>query len=145
VERRTESAELRERAIRSLAEQGDDAYLRSVYPKLDEESLRERVIRSMAEAGGSETTVWLTGIVRDPKESSALRERAVRSLAESGVPTADLIAIYDSVTDRDVRDRLVNILAERGDRAARDKLRSIATDDPDEDLRRRATRKLAEK
>jgi len=145
VERSTESAALRERAIRSLAEQGDEAYLRSVYPKLDDESLRERIIKSVAEAGGSETTAWLKGIVRDPKESSALRERAVRSLAESGVPTADLIAIYDSVADREVRDRLVNILAERGDRAARDKLKSIATDDPDEDLRRRATRKLAEK
>ena len=145
VERSSESAALRERAIRSLAEQGEDAYLRSVYPKLDDEDLRERVIRSLAESGGSETTAWLRGIVRDPKESSGLRERAVRSLAESGVPTADLVAIYDSVTDRDVRDRLVNILAERGDRAALDKLRSIATADPDEDLRRRATRKLAEK
>jgi len=145
VERNTESTSLRERAIRSLAEQGDDAYLRSVYPKLDDDGLRERVIRSLAESGGSETTAGLKGIVRDPKESSGLRERAVRSLAESGVPTADLVAMYDSVTDRDVRDRLVNILAERGDRAALDKLRSIATADPDDDLRRRATRKLAEK
>ena len=82
---------------------------------------------------------------RPSKYSPELRERAVRSLAESGVPTADLVAMYDSVTDRDVRDRLVNILAERGDRAALAKLRSIATGDPDEDLRRRATRKLAEK
>jgi len=145
VERSSESAALRERAIRSLAEQGDEAYLRSVYPKLDDEGLRERIIKSVTEGGGSETTAWLKGIVRDPKENSGLRERAVRSLAESGVPTADLVALYDSVSDRAVRDRLVNILAERGDRAARDKLRSIATDDPDEDLRRRATRKLAEK
>ena len=144
VERKTESTSLRERAIRSLAEQGDVAYLRSVYPKLDEESLQERIIRSVAEAGGSETTAWLKGIVRDPKESSGLRERAVRSLAESGAPTAELISLYDAVTDRSVRDRLVSILAERGDKAARDKLKSIATGDPDEDLRRRATRKLAE-
>jgi hypothetical protein len=144
VERKTESTSLRERAIRSLADQGDVAYLRSVYAKLDEESLQERIIRSVAEAGGSETTAWLRGIVRDPKESSTLRERAVRSLAESGVPTTELVSLYDSVTDRSVRDRLVNILAERGDRAARAKLKSIATDDPDEDLRRRATRKLAE-
>jgi HEAT repeat protein len=144
VEKTNESTSLRERAIRSLTEQGDVTWLRSVYPKLDEESLRERIIRSVAEAGGSETNAWLKGIVRDPKESSGLRERAVRSLAESGAPTADLVALYDSVTDRAVRDRLVSILAERGDKAARDKLRSIATGDPDEDLRRRATRKLAE-
>jgi len=144
VERKTESTSLRERAIRSLADQGDVAYLRSVYQKIDEESLQERIVRSVAEAGGSETSAWLKGIVRDSKESSTLRERAVRSLAESGASTPDLIALYDSVTDRAVRDRLVSILAERGDKAARDKLRSIATGDPDEDLRRRATRKLAE-
>lgn len=144
VERPTESASVRERAIRSLAEQGDLAYLRSAYRTLDGESLRDRVLRSVAEGGGSETRTWLRTIVRDPNESSGLRDRAVRSLAESGVQTTELVSLYDAVTDRAVRDRLVNLLAERGDRAARDKLRSIATDDPDEDLRRRATRKLAE-
>jgi len=145
VERPTESSTVRERAIRSLAEAGDVAYLRSVYTKLDNESLRERVLRSVADAGGSETLGWLRGIVRDSRESSGLRDRAVRSLADAGAPTADLVALYDSVPDRVVRDRLVSVLAERGDRAARDKLRSIATDDPDEDLRRRATRKLTDK
>jgi hypothetical protein len=144
VERKTESTSLRERAIKSLAEQGDVAYLRSVYPKIDEESLQERIVKSVAEAGGSDTNAWLERIIRDSKESSTLRERAVRSLAESSASTPELVALYDSVADRAVRDRLVSILAERGDKAARDKLRSIATGDPDEDLRRRATRKLAE-
>jgi HEAT repeat protein len=145
VERPTEPSAVRERAIRSLAEQGDLTYLRSLYGKLDNEGLRERVLRSVAEGGGSEVTTWLRGIIRDSRESSGLRDRAVRSLAEAGASTADLVALYDSVPDRVVRDRLVSVLAERGDRAARDKLRSIATDDPDEDLRRRATRKLTEK
>jgi HEAT repeat protein len=144
VERRTESSSVRERAIRALAELGDLAYLRSAYRTLDDEGLRERVVRSVAEGGGSEAMTWLRAIVRDPKESSGLRDRAVRSLAESGAQTSELVALYDAVTDRGVRERLVSLLAERGDRAARDKLRSIATDDPDEDLRRRATRKLAE-
>ena len=144
VERPTESQAVRDRAIRSLAEMGDITYLRSAYRSLDDDDLRERIIRSVAEGGGSETTSWLREIVRDTKERSALRERAVRSLAESGAATAELISLYDAVQDRTVRDRLVSLLAERGDRAARDKLRSIASDDPDEDLRRRAVRKLAE-
>ena len=59
VERKTEPVSVRDRAIRSLAEQGDVAYLRSVYPKLDDESLRERIIRSAVEAGGSDTNAWL--------------------------------------------------------------------------------------
>lgn len=144
VERRTESVETRERAIRSLAEEGDLTYLRSAYRSLDDESLRERVLRSVAESGGSDAMTWLAGIVRDSKENSSLRDRAVRSLAEAGAPTPQLVTLYDAVPDHTVRERLVNLLAERGDRAARDKLRAIATGDPDEDLRQRAVRKLAE-
>ena len=144
VERNSESASVRERAIRSLADQGEADYLRAAYRRLDDEGLRERIIRSVADAGGSETTAWLRAIVLDEKESSGLRDRAVRSLADAGVQTTALVSLYDSTADRSVRDRLVSILADRGDRTAREKLRSIATSDPDEDLRRRATKKLAE-
>jgi HEAT repeat protein len=144
VERRTETEALRERAIRSLAEMGDLSYLRSAYRSLDDDGLRERILRSVVDGGGSETTAWLRDIARDAKERSALRERAVRSLAESGAATSELISLYDAVPDHVVRERLVTLLAERGDRAARDKLRAIASDDPSEDLRRRAVRKLAE-
>jgi len=145
VERPTEPTAIRDRAIRSLAEMGDVSYLRSAYRTIDDEELRERILRSVAEAGGSETHAWLREIARDTKERSSLRERAVRLLAESGAPTSELVSLYDSVPDNVVRDRLVNIFAERGDRASRDKLRAIATDDPSEDRRQRALRKLAER
>jgi HEAT repeat protein len=144
VGKSTENVAVRERAIRSLAEQGDIAYLRSAYRSLDDNALRERVVRSVAEAGGADAAAWLDGIVRDTKENSSLRDRAVRSLAEAGASTATLVGLYDAVADHGVRERLVSVLAERGDRAARDKLRAIATDDPDEALRQRAVRKLAE-
>ena len=144
VERKTEATSVRERAIRSLAEMGDVAYLQSAYRSVDDDGLRERILRSVADGGGTETMKWLRDIARDTKERSALRERAVRSLAESGAATAELVSLYDAVTDHVVRDRLVSVLAERGDRAARDKLRAIAENDPDDDLRRRAVRKLAE-
>ena len=144
VERTTRADAVRERAIRSLAEMGDVAYLQTAYRSVDDDGLRERILRSVAESGGSETTKWLRDIVLDSKERSSLRERAVRLLAESGAPTSELVSLYDAVPDRVVRDRLVSVLAERGDRAARDKLRAIAENDPDDDLRRRAVRKLAE-
>jgi HEAT repeat protein len=144
VERKSESSAVRERAIRSLAEMGDLAYLQSSYRSIDDDGLRERILRSVAEGGGADTKKWLADVARDTKEQSSLRERAVRSLAESGVATSELVSLYDGIADRTVRDRLVSLLAERGDRAARDKLRAIAENDPDEDLRRRAVRKLAE-
>ena len=141
---RTERTAVRERAVRLIGEASDSRGLRELYDRLDDPTLRERVVRSMADVGDADSRRWLREIVRDAKESSTLRDRAVRSLSESGATTAELVSLYDSVSDRTVRERLVTVLAERGDRAARDKLKSIATDDPDEDLRRRATRKLAE-
>ena len=144
VGKSTEPVDVRERAIRSLAEQGDITYLRSAYGSLNDDALRERVLRSVAEAGGTDAMRWLAGIARDSTESSSLRDRAVRSLAEAGAPTPELVALYDAIPDRGVRERLVSVLAERGDRTARDKLRAIATDDPDEGLRQRAVRKLTE-
>ena len=145
VERSSESSTVRERAIRSLADAGDISYLESAYRSLTDEGLRERVIRSVADGGGADAMAWLRAIVRDTREQSSLRDRAVRSMADGGAPTSELVSLYDSVSDRVVRDRLVNVLADRGDKTARDKLRSIAADDPDEDLRRRATRKLSER
>jgi len=144
VAKGTESLALRERAIRSLAEQGDITYLRSAYRSLNDETLRERVVRSVAEAGGADGMAWLAGIVKDSNENSSVRDRAVRSLAEAGAPTSQLVSLYDTVPDHAVRERIVSLLADRGDRAAREKLRAIATNDPNEDLRQRAVRKLAE-
>jgi hypothetical protein len=43
-----------------------------------------------------------------------------------------------------LRDRLIRLMAERGDTVSRDKLSRIAASDPDSDLRERARRKLAE-
>lgn len=142
---RSQRTSVRERAVRVFGEASDSRALRELYVRLDEPALRERVIRAVAEIGDRESRQWLRDIVERPTEPSELRDRAVRSLAEAGVTTEELVSLYDSVSDRAVRDRLVNVLAERGDRTAREKLRSIATDDPDEDLRRRATRKLTDK
>jgi hypothetical protein len=65
-------------------------------------------------------------------------------LAESGTRTADLAGLYDTIADRELRVRLIKLLGERGDRAARDKLAAIARNDPDQDLRRQALKRLAE-
>jgi HEAT repeat protein len=140
-----ERTSIRERAVRMVGEAGDSRGLRELYDKLDTPSLRERVIRLMAEVGDGESRRWLRAIAERRTEPAAVRERAVRSLAEAGAATSELVSLYDAVTDRGVRERLVSVLADRGDRASRDKLRSIATDDPDAELRRRAVNRLAEK
>jgi hypothetical protein len=145
AENASEPADVRDRALRGLGEQGRTAYLRRVYARLDVTDLRERVLRALGEAGGAENLGFLRQVALDPKENADLRDRALRALDESGIRSEELVRLYDSISDRDLRDRLIRLMAERGDAASREKLGKIATGDPDTDLRERARRKLAER
>jgi hypothetical protein len=140
-----EAAELRERAVRVLAEEwGDYAFLRELYSRGGDVAPRERIIRVLGDGGRTEDMRWLRAIASKSDEPTALRERALRVLTETGLPTSELAALYDSVGVRSLRERAINLLAERGDKTAIDKLNAIARDDDDSDLRRRALRKLLE-
>lgn len=145
AENASEPTDVRDRAIRGLGEQGQSAYLRRVYARLDVTDLRERVLRSLGEAGGAENLAFLRQVALDPDAHSDLRDRALRELEESGLRSEELVRMYDSIADRDLRDRLIRLMAERGDGASLDKLRKIVASDPDADLRERARRKLAER
>jgi hypothetical protein len=143
AENPSEPTDVRDRAIRGLGEQGQMAYLRRVYTRLGVADLKERVLRSLGEAGGAENLAFLRQVAFDPREHPDLRDRALRALDESGIRSEELARMYDSIADRDLRDRLIRLMAERGDAASLDKLGKIATSDPDADLRERARRKLA--
>ena len=145
AENASEPADVRDRAIRGLGEQGQSAYLRRVYTRLDVTDLRERVLRSLGEAGGAENLAFIRQVALDPNAHSDLRDRALRELEESGLRSEELVRMYDSIADRDLRDRLIRLMAERGDGASLDKLRKIVASDPDADLREQARRKLAER
>ncbi len=135
---------VRERAIRLLAESGNYAQLRELYGRVQEGQLKDRIIRVVGEAGGSDNVRFVRGIATSATESIATRERALKVLAQSGLTTDDLAALYDSLSHRTLRSRLIQQLAERGGDAAVDKLVRIAGEDPDSELRRQAARRLAQ-
>lgn len=138
---RTEPFEVRDRALRVLGEQIETPYLREVYGRLGNSELQERVLRALGEAGGQENIQFVRGVALDANASGEVRDRALRVLSEAAVPTADLVKLYDAIHDADLRERLIKLLAERGDREARSKLSDIAQNDPDPDLRDRARRR----
>jgi hypothetical protein len=145
AENSREPVDVRDRAIRMLGEQGQNGYLRRAYAHLDHSDLKDRVLRALGEAGGADNLGFLRQVALDSRENADLRDRAVRALDESGVRTDELVRLYDSIADHELRDRLIRLMAERGDAVALDKLEKIATGDPDSDLRERARRKLAER
>jgi ATP phosphoribosyltransferase regulatory subunit HisZ len=99
----------------------------------------------MGERAGDDGRAFLRAVAVDEGERPELRERAVRVLAEAGATGAELARLYDAIPSQPVRMRLVTLLAERADREALEKLRAIATSDPDAEVRRRALRRLAER
>lgn len=145
AENAREPMDVRDRAIRGLGEQGQTVYLRRIYAKLDATDLRDRVLRALAEAGGTENLGFLRQVALDPNERSDLRDRALRALDESGIRSEELARLYDTIGDRELRDRLIRLMADRGDSVSLDKLNKIAASDPDSDLRERARRTLAER
>lgn len=138
-----EARDLRDRAIRLLGEYGGVS-VRDLFDDLESNELRDRVLRVAGGRNEAGTAAWLKGIAVNPAYATGLRDRALRSLAEQAIRTIELAALYDEISGSDLRRRVIRLLAERDDDVAIDKLRRIADTDPSNDLRRYASRRLAE-
>lgn len=138
-----EPMELRDRAIRLLGEYESTA-VRDLFESLDYDELRDRALRISSERSDRGTTEWLTELATGTGYSTQIRDRALRLLAERAVATSDLADLYEGVSGTDLRRRVIRILAEREDDVAVEKLRTIADTDRSRELRRYASRRLAE-
>jgi hypothetical protein len=138
---RREPLELRERAIRVL---GEDLHeiprLRSLYADVRDPEVKDVVMRVVGEAGDADAIAWLKTVAADRGQPVVARDRALRALDEAGAPSAYFVSLYDTIGDPDLKLRLIKLLGERDDRAARAKLADIARHDTNPDLRRRAQR-----
>lgn len=135
-------------AIRALGRQyatrQDTEMLRSLYPRLSSDGAREAVLSAIADAGGAENVTWLLQLARSEDENAARRRRAVDQAARAGAPITDLVALYDAVTDQQLKLSLVTAYARSGERAALDKLLSIAQTETNVNVRRRAISALSD-
>ncbi|MDQ3136340.1 MAG: HEAT repeat domain-containing protein [Gemmatimonadota bacterium] len=141
AERPDLSAELREKAIFWIGQSGgarNEAYLRSLYGRLKDESLRDKVLFSVSQAGGAENGRWLLGIARDGGQPLELRKKALFWAGQGDASMADLAGLYASMPGRDMREQLIFVYSQRDEPAAVDKLLDIAKRDPDLELRKKA-------
>lgn len=134
-------------AIRGLGTEyatGRDAdLLRQIYPKLTGEKSRDAVLSVLAEVGGTENTRWLLGVARDENTPIATRRRALQYASRAGVPMADLVRLYDTTTDPQMKEALINLYVQSGDKQATDKLLAIAKSDENPGIRRRTIAQLS--
>lgn len=118
---------------------GEDVkLLRETYPKLPGDKSREAALSALATFGGSANVRWLLSLARNADYPAALRRRAVQHAVRGGAAASDVVKVYDETTDPQVREAVISALAESGDRAALEKLMSIARTDESPQMRRRA-------
>jgi len=142
-----QSEAVRVQAIKGLggrdATPSDYALLRQLYPALTHGTARQAVITELGQAGGSDNSRWLLTLARDGSASREDRSRAVRSAVQAGAGSADLIQLFDTADERNLKTTLIDQMMRLGDRAAIDKVTSIARSDPDPSVRKSAVSRLA--
>jgi len=150
IDRKDAPIGLRVEAVNTLsgdrATTEDAAYLRSLYTRADNDRLKDAIIGAVSRMGGAENDQWVLGIVRNPNESSSLRSTALSRFSRSSTVTvADLAKLYDTADSYDLRSRVVNILGNRKEPEATDKLIDIAKNSTVVALRKEAINALARK
>jgi HEAT repeat protein len=123
----------------------DVALLRGVFERSGSADLKAAVIETMARSGGSGTDAWLIGLVKNTNEDLRFRRAALGRLRRAETQVEDLGRLYDGLTERELRMSLVQVLGERDEPAATDKLIEIAKTGTDPVIRRAAISALARK
>jgi len=150
IENTREDEPIRVQAIFSLAH-GDNtratefAYLRGIYPRLPSDKMKEAVLQGMGE-DESAGSAWLIDQARDTRQSLKLRKSALFWAGQRELtPTKDLVEVYRSATEPELREHAVFVLSQRQDEAALNELMRIAREDSDRRMRARALFWLGQK
>lgn len=137
----TVPTEVREQAIFWLGQTGDaenGAFLRSLFGRTSNREIKEKIIFSVSQNRGSAKDRWLLDLALNEKEDMELRKQGLFWAGQSGTAIGDLIALYDRMSDREMRDQLIFAYSQRREPAAVDKLIQIAKTDPNKELRKQA-------
>ena len=122
----------------------DAAWLRSIYPKVDNARVKARIASAVARIGGEQNDQWLMSLAKNEDESIDVRQNVMRYVARTA-DIASLSKFYDGVSARPLREEIVNALGDRKEPEATDKLIDIARSGTDPQVRRAAINQLARK
>jgi HEAT repeat protein len=141
AERSDVPEELREKAIFWIGQSDDaesGAYLRALFGRIQNQELRKKVLFSISQRGGTENRSWLLTVARDAAQPVEIRKQALFSAGQAGVSSAELGALYDNLTDRELKEQLLFVLSQQDDPAAVDRLLAVAKKESDPELRKKA-------
>lgn len=134
--------ELRESAIFWLGQRrGSLTFLQDLYGTLTEPELREKVLFAVSQSGDASRVRWLLDRAADTSEELEVRENALFWAGQAGAPPSELVRVYRTAQDPELREQAIFVLSQaRGDQAtaAVDALMEIARTEEDAELKERA-------
>ena len=69
----------------------DAAYLRGVYPKIDNPRVKARIARVIGQLGGEQNDQWLLGLMRNNDEPLEVRTAALSRVASRNMSIGDAV------------------------------------------------------
>ena len=122
----------------------DAAWLRGVYPRLETPRLKSRAVAVLSRAADEPTLMWLMDLIQREEEPTDVRATVLSRLGRE-LPIAQLNRLYDGAASRTVRSQIIQVLGNRKEPEATDKLIEIVRGGTDPQLRRSAISALNSK
>ena len=136
-----QSGELREQAVFWLGQQRSSEnaqYLRQLFDRTTSDELRGKIMFSLSQMRGEGNDVWLLGIVGNDKYSIETRKSALFSAGQNRVAASELVALWPKLKEREMKEQLIWVMADRRDPVLVDRLIDIAKNEKDVELRKKA-------
>jgi HEAT repeat protein len=140
-------ADVRANAIHWLGQSRDDsnyAFLRDMFGKVADEESKERIIYAISQRNSAESAEWLMNIVMDDRQPTDIRNQALYWAANTSkasnapanaLTSQKMVALYDKLTNQEMKQQLIYVYAQQKDPAFVDKLMDIAKTDKNAELR----------
>ncbi|HEY7028339.1 MAG TPA: HEAT repeat domain-containing protein [Gemmatimonadales bacterium] len=141
AERTDASSEVQEQAIFWIGQHDSPenaAFLKSLYKRLSNEELKEKVIFSLSQMDGQGSGKWLMDLATNETEPIEMRKKALFWAGQTGTSITDLIGLYGRTRNAEIKEQLIFVYSQRGDKASMDKLLDIAKNEPDKELKKKA-------
>jgi HEAT repeat protein len=135
----------------------DDApFLIALYAKTEQADLRESILRAIANQRSPDATNFLLGIARDKNRDIDVRRQALSAVGQAvrgnetasvtGLDVNAVLGLYDSFSGQvEMQDRALDVISQRPESIATDKLLQIARNEPNIELRKKAILRVGQR
>jgi HEAT repeat protein len=142
AQRESATKNVREQAIFWLGNRRDAEstdFLKGLYGRLTDRDLKEKVLFAVSNQRATGSGAWLLAIATNERESVELRKQALFWAGNNKAASlTDITALYDRLSDREMKEQVIFVLSQNRAEASVDKLMDIARRDSDRELRSKA-------